>query len=107
MREYKSHIIILIIYLTIQIYIDIYLYLFKEDIQMAVILVGGEKGGTGKSTTSINLAIMASVMDHDFILVDATVKQASSAKFINRRNELGIKPTPSCVRIQGKYLHEN
>jgi chromosome partitioning protein len=74
---------------------------------MAVILIGGEKGGTGKTTTAVNLALMASIMGHDVMLVDATIaKQASSFKFINRRKEIGLKPTPHCVKIHGKYIHE-
>jgi chromosome partitioning protein len=74
---------------------------------MAVILIGGEKGGTGKTTTAVNLSIMAAIMGHDVMLVDATIaKQASSIKFINRRKEIGLKPTPDCVKIYGKYIHE-
>lgn len=70
-----------------------------------IILIAGEKGGTGKSTTVVNLAIMLVLMKHDVIVVDATTgKQASTNKFISYRNELGIKPTPPCVRLQGKHL---
>lgn len=71
-----------------------------------VVLIAGEKGGTGKSTTVVNLAIMSVLMKHDVIVVDATTgKQASTYKFISYRNELGIKPTPPCVKLQGKHLH--
>ena len=69
-----------------------------------VFLVGGEKGGTGKSTVATNLALMAALMGHDVILLDSD-KQASSAKFISHRNDRGYKPTPPCVQIRGKYLH--
>lgn len=71
-----------------------------------VILIAGEKGGTGKSTSVVNLSIMLVLMGYDVIVVDATIgKQASTYKFISYRNELGIKPTPSCVKLQGKHLH--
>ena len=70
-----------------------------------VILIGGEKGGVGKSTSAVNLAVMSTIMGHDTILIDATIKQASSARFMDRRKEKGILPTPPYVRIQGKYLH--
>lgn len=72
---------------------------------MAVILFGGEKGGTGKSTCTTNVALMSVYMNHDVIVVDATTKQSSTYKFFNRRKELGILPTPPCIRIQGKHLH--
>ncbi len=69
-----------------------------------VIVIGGEKGGTGKSTFSTNLAVMTKLMGHDSILLD-TDKQASSAKFIEYRNDRNIKPTPPCLQIRGKHLH--
>lgn len=72
---------------------------------MPAILVGGEKGGTGKSTIAYNMAIMAQMNGHDVLLLD-TDKQASSAKFISRRNELKLNPTPTCVQIKGKYLYK-
>lgn len=72
---------------------------------MSVILIGGEKGGTGKSTIATNLSIMACLMGRDVLLLD-TDKQASSSKFVSHRNETGLKPTPTCVQIRGKYLHK-
>lgn len=72
---------------------------------MSVILIGGEKGGTGKSTIATNLSIMSCLMGHDVLLLD-TDKQGSSSKFIGHRNEAGLKPTPTCVQIRGKYLHK-
>jgi chromosome partitioning protein len=68
------------------------------------IMIGGEKGGTGKSTIAVNLAVMASLMNHDILLLD-TDKQGSSRNFIEHRNETNIKPTPPCVQIRGKHLH--
>ena len=68
------------------------------------ILIGGEKGGTGKSTIAVNLAIMATLMKHDVVLLD-TDKQGSSRNFINHRNEAKVEPTPPCLQIRGKHLH--
>lgn len=67
-------------------------------------LIGGEKGGTGKSTISVNLAIMAAIMGKDVLLLDAD-KQETAAKFISKRGDRGIKPTPLCLQKRGKYLH--
>jgi chromosome partitioning protein len=69
-----------------------------------VFLVGGEKGGTGKSTIATNLGVMSELMGHDVILLDSD-KQESSAKFISHRNDRGLKPTPPCVQIRGKFLN--
>ena len=68
------------------------------------ILFGGEKGGVGKSTTAVNIAIMASLMGQDTLFVD-TDKQRSTSKFFERRNERGLIPKIPCVHIMGKYLH--
>ncbi len=67
-------------------------------------LIGGEKGGTGKSTIATNLAVMASLMGKDVLLLDAD-KQETATKFISKRNEQGIKPTPVCLQRRGKNLH--
>ncbi len=68
------------------------------------ILIGGEKGGTGKSTIAVNLAIMCKMKGHDVLLLD-TDKQGSSRKFINHRNEREISQTPPCLQITGKHIN--
>lgn len=57
-----------------------------------IILLGGEKGGAGKSTTATNLAVYLALEGHDVMLLDAD-KQATATKWVERRNEAGIKPT--------------
>jgi chromosome partitioning protein len=71
---------------------------------MKVVLIGGEKGGTGKSTISTNMAVMAALSGYDVILLD-TDKQGSSSKFMDYRKERAIQPIPSCVQIRGKYIN--
>jgi len=68
------------------------------------ILFGGEKGGTGKSTIAMNIAIMSSLMEHDVLFID-TDKQRSTAKWFARRNEKENLPIIPCVHIMGKFLH--
>jgi len=68
-----------------------------------VIIIGGEKGGTGKSTLAVNLSIMLKLMDHDVLLIDSD-KQSSSRNFISHRNERGIDLTPPCIQILGQHL---
>ncbi|APS46044.1 hypothetical protein AVI51_16265 (plasmid) [Piscirickettsia salmonis] len=72
---------------------------------MAVILCGGEKGGTGKSTTSVNLAVMASLIGRNVALLDCD-KQGTSRNFIDRRRDKGTLPTPDCYQISGKHVYK-
>jgi chromosome partitioning protein len=54
-----------------------------------VILFGGEKGGTGKSTTAFNVSIYALLKGKDILFVDAD-PQLSSSKSIARRKKIQL-----------------
>lgn len=54
---------------------------------MPVIMFGGQKGGSGKSTLSTNLCVALAHKNLDVILVD-TDPQATSTNWVSRRNEL-------------------
>lgn len=69
-----------------------------------IILLGGEKGGTGKSTMATNLAAAHLINGKDVILVDAD-KQASSADWAALRDENEITPRVPCIQKLGKKLH--
>ena len=69
-----------------------------------IVLLGGEKGGTGKSTMATNLAAIHAINGNDVILVDAD-KQASSAAWAALRDENGLTPRVPCVQKLGKTLH--
>lgn len=69
-----------------------------------IMLFGGEKGGTGKTTLAINIACMAAVVDGvDLLLVD-TDKQKTASVFYSVRQEGGIKPDVLCMEKRGKTL---
>lgn len=51
-----------------------------------IILIGGEKGGTGKSTIATNLAVFLATEGIDTMLLDAD-PQATASKWVERRNE--------------------
>src|SRR3954463_10856899 len=70
-----------------------------------IILIGNEKGGTGKTTISVNLAGMAALQSLDVLLVDADPGQQSAAKWAARRQEFHpeAKAIP-CVSATGKRL---
>lgn len=67
------------------------------------ILVGGEKGGSGKSTIATNLAVMFTLQGYDTILVDCD-KQQTSLKFVTRRSSQGIKPNVIATHLSGNQL---
>ncbi|GAB6071586.1 AAA family ATPase [Thiomicrorhabdus hydrogeniphila] len=53
-----------------------------------IILIGGQKGGTGKSTLATNLAAWFANNGTDIVLVDGNPTQGTARKWIDRRNEL-------------------
>lgn len=52
-----------------------------------IILCGGEKGGTGKSTLATNLAVWLAHQGKDVLLVD-TDRQLTASRWIDRRHTL-------------------
>lgn len=67
-----------------------------------IILVGGEKGGTGKSSIATNLAVMRAAAGRDVLLVDADLQQSSSL-WAGTRSEVipAITPAITCVQKTG------
>ena len=51
-----------------------------------ILLIGGEKGGTGKSTIATNIAIALSYENQDVIIIDAD-PQGTASKWVSRRNK--------------------
>ena len=64
-----------------------------------VILIGGEKGGCGKTTLACNLAVWGASNGLDVLIIDAD-PQASAARFFERRESMG-QSTITCVRKLG------
>jgi len=65
-----------------------------------VILFGGEKGGTGKTTLATNLAAFLATQEMDVLLVDID-PQGSSATWANTRWRHSLRPLIPCVQISG------
>jgi len=63
-----------------------------------ILCVGGTKGGSGKTTTAVNLTILHSE-GHDVLLVDADAQETAS-DFSLLRNETG-RADYSCVKLTG------
>jgi chromosome partitioning protein len=70
-----------------------------------IILVGGEKGGAGKSTLATNLAAMRASAGRDVLLVDADV-QSSANGWTQRREETGVTPQITCIQKYGAGLKQ-
>jgi chromosome partitioning protein len=70
---------------------------------MAAILVGGEKGGTGKSTVAINLAVEFAKTGQQVLLVDCD-KQQTAADFAERRNVGDRKPALIATSVRGSQV---
>ena len=70
-----------------------------------VLLIGGEKGGTGKTTIATNLAALRALAGHDVLLVDAD-SQGSANYWASSRDEAGIKPRVACIQKFGRGLQE-
>ncbi len=70
-----------------------------------LLLIGSEKGGTGKTTIAINLAAMCAIAGKETLLVD-TDKQESATIWAAVRAEEGIEPTVTCVTKTGKVGYD-
>ena len=66
-----------------------------------IVLVGGEKGGTGKTTLSTNLAALRAASGADVLLVD-TDRQGSASFWSATRDEASGLAAVPCVQVFGK-----
>lgn len=69
-----------------------------------IILVGGEKGGTGKSTLATTLAAMRRHRGHDVLLIDSDPQGSSSTWAAERAEQEGVAPVV-CVSKYGKAFN--
>ena len=70
---------------------------------MSIILIGGEKGGSGKTTLAVNLAAQRALIGRDVLIIDTDI-QASASYWTQIRDEAGIKPRVACIQKFGKGL---
>ena len=69
-----------------------------------IVLIGGEKGGTGKTTIATNLAAKRALAGRDVLLID-TDAQGSANDWAQSRDESEAKPRRvACVQKFGKGL---
>jgi chromosome partitioning protein len=65
-----------------------------------IILIGSQKGGPGKTTIAVNLAVEFARQGKDVCLVDAD-PQRSTARWHSDREEQGHEPAIACVEKLG------
>jgi len=70
---------------------------------MSIILFGGEKGGTGKTTLATNMAAMLALQGKDVLLLD-TDRQGTASFWATVREDTDIEPRIACVQKFGKGL---
>ncbi len=68
-----------------------------------IVSIGGEKGGTGKTTLATNLAVLRSGTGRNLLLVDAD-PQGSAFNWAQLREEAGLSPRVVCVQKFGQPL---
>jgi len=66
-----------------------------------IVLIGGEKGGSSKSTLAINLAVLRVLAGRDVFLLD-TDRQGSASLWSQLRDEADIKPAIPCMQKFGQ-----
>ncbi len=70
---------------------------------MSIVLFGGEKGGTGKTTLATNMAAMLALQGKDVLLLD-TDRQGTASFWATVREDTDIEPRIACVQKFGKGL---
>ena len=71
-----------------------------------IIIIGGEKGGVGKSTITTNLAVELARRGAEVIIID-TDPQKTAINWVDRRNELMRAEEGSAKKISGVSKHGN
>jgi chromosome partitioning protein len=65
-----------------------------------VLTVGHTKGGVGKSTLALNIAIERTRAGRETLLIDGDPRQASVSKAIGIRGEAGAQPAITCIMLE-------
>ena len=69
-----------------------------------IIICGGIKGGTGKTTVATNFACIAAGLGNKVLLVDADDQKTASDFTAARNQDNPDAPTYTCIRLTGKNV---
>jgi chromosome partitioning protein len=69
------------------------------------LVIGGIKGGTGKTTLATNLAYMRAATDKKVLLVDADEQKSASA-WSDQRTGMKVETKWTTIQLSGMYIYE-
>lgn len=69
-----------------------------------IVVVGGIKGGTGKTTLATNLAVIRSSEGGKVLLVDAD-EQRSTSDWAQQREAMGVETNWTTIQLAGRTIH--
>lgn len=70
-----------------------------------IVVVGGIKGGTGKTTLATNLTVLLSQKEKSVLLVDGD-EQKSASDWVDQRISLGLESSWITVQLSGQNLYK-
>jgi chromosome partitioning protein len=70
-----------------------------------ILLVGGIKGGSGKSTVATNLAVMRTLSGKDVLLIDADDQETAYDFTMLRNDKTGGGAGYTCIKLTGKAVY--
>jgi chromosome partitioning protein len=72
-----------------------------KKVHKMILLIGGEKGGTGKSTIATNIAVKLAHQQQEVVIIDCD-PQCTATKWVSRRNKLFANlPKVFCIQKTG------
>ena len=69
-----------------------------------IVVVGGIKGGSGKTTIATNLAVMRAQNGHDVLLVDADDQETASDFTMLRNERAAAEATYTSIKLTGQAV---
>ena len=69
-----------------------------------IVVVGGIKGGTGKTTVATNLTVLRALTGNKVLLVDAD-EQKSASDWADHREGLGIDTNWATIQLSGQQIY--
>jgi chromosome partitioning protein len=69
-----------------------------------ILALAAEKGGVGKTTLAVNLAVWRAKQGRRVLLIDADKKQASASSWVALRMQAEIEPGITCAGLDGDMV---
>lgn len=69
-----------------------------------ILALAAEKGGVGKTTLAVNLAVWRARQGRRVLLIDADKKQASASAWVALRMNAELEPGVTCTMLEGEMV---